>query len=275
MRQLVFALLGVLLLALPVMAANNVESTPADDGELSYEPYTGEVWSGPRALLYDNGPLVNCAGCGAGGADESQVQTALGMSIYGFGHQHSLGYLMADDFEVPAGETWTVETMTFFAYQTNSGNTSTITGVYFEIWDGPPPGANLIYGDQTTNTMTATAWSNIYRVLDSAPGTTTRPIMANVATPPAPLILGPGTYWIAWNTDGSGTSGPWAPPITINFECVTGNAMQSLDYGVSYAPATDTGSGCEQGLPFIIEGTGGGSTPVDEGTWGSIKAIYR
>jgi len=273
------ALLGVLLLALPVLAATDAETTADMGGDIFIEPVPGDVWGGPRAVLYDNGPLVNSPGTGYGGADESVLQTlSLGMNTLGFGHQHSLGYLIADDFEVPAGENWNVETITFFAYQTNSPTSpSPFTGVYFEIWDGPPGQSNLIFGDQTTNVMTATAWANIYRVTETNTGTTTnRPVFANVATPAAPLILGPGTYWLAWNTDGSLSSGPWAPPITINFECVTGNGLQSLDYGVSYAPALDSGtSACAQGFPFIIEGTGGGGTPVENGTWGSIKAIYR
>ena len=43
-------------------------------------PWTANppVWERSRFLLYDNGPLVNCPGCGSGGADESQLQGALG-----------------------------------------------------------------------------------------------------------------------------------------------------------------------------------------------------
>jgi len=38
---------------------------------------------GTRALLFNNGPLVNSAGTGAGGADESILMD--GLSTYGYG----------------------------------------------------------------------------------------------------------------------------------------------------------------------------------------------
>jgi hypothetical protein len=219
--------------------------------ELTLEP-TGAptMYDWPDIVLHDNGPLVNCAGCGSGGADESRLQTALGMGTYGFGHQVSAGNRIADDFEVtdPAG--WWIDEITFFAYQTNSSTTSTFTGVNLQIWDGPPnAGGSVVWGDTTTNVLTSSTWSNIYRVLDTASGTTTnRPIMANVVT--VGTLLPQGTYWLDWQADGSLSSGPWAPPITINGQTTTGNALQ---WTTAWAAATDVGP---QGFPFIVEGTG-------------------
>ncbi len=67
-------------------------------------------------VLYDNGPLINSAGTGAGGADESVLQSfSLGMNILGFGHQFSVFNLVADDFTV-SGKVWNVDTIAFFAY---------------------------------------------------------------------------------------------------------------------------------------------------------------
>lgn len=276
MRQLVMALLGVLILALPAMAVDSME-TPADmGGDINLPPTPGDIWSAPRDVLFDNGPVLNSPGSGVGGADESILQSVtLEMNTLGFGHQHTLGYLMADDFTVPAGETWTIDSITFFAYQTNSGNTSTITGVYFEIWDGAgPQTGNLIAGDTTTNTLVNSAWTNIYRVTETTTGTSVaRPIMANVGAPAAPIVLTAGTYWLDWNTDGSLSSGPWAPPRVVYDQCETGNGWQ---YTTSWAPALDGGVlACPQGFPFIIQGTSGGGTPVEESTWGAIKNSYR
>ena len=62
-----------------------------------------------KMVLYDNGPLVNCPGCGVGGADESRVQTSLSMNILGFGHQWSLGNSLADDFTVPGPDGWQID----------------------------------------------------------------------------------------------------------------------------------------------------------------------
>jgi len=47
-------------------------------------------------------------------------------------------------------------------------------------------------------------------------------------------------------------TGPWAPAITTNGQAVTGNALQSLDNGVTFDPALD--GGFAQGFPFALLG---------------------
>ncbi len=205
------------------------------------------------AVLYDNGPLVNSPGSGSGGADESILQTiTLGDNILGWGHQVNFQNVVADDFTVSSGM-WNVSTITFYAYQTGSSTASTITEVRLQIWDGPPNevGSNLVFGDLTTNRMASTTWSGIYRVTETTMGSATnRPIMKNVVN--VNTVLGPGTYWLAWQTNGTLGSGPWAPPVTILGQGQTGNARQSLNNGGTYNSIADTGS---KGFPFIIEGT--------------------
>jgi hypothetical protein len=206
---------------------------------------------GPDVVLYDNGPLVTNPGGGAGGADLSALQVSLGMNTLGAGHQFSLGYSIADDFTVTDAAGWQIDTISFFAYQTNSPTTSTITGVYVAIWDAPPnAGGTVVWGDQTTNRLLTTGWSNIYRASDTTPTATNRPIMENVAT--IGTSLAQGTYWVQWSTDGSLSSGPWAPPISILGQTTTGNALQ---YTTAWADLTDSGTLTPQGLPFIINGS--------------------
>ena len=206
-----------------------------------------------RSVGFDNGPLVNSPGTGAGGADESVLQSvSLGMNTLGFGHQVLNGNRVADDFVVPAGG-WDITNIAFYAYQTGSTTTSTMTGVTLQIWDGVPgaPGSSVVWGDTTTNVMTSTAWTGAYRVTETTPGATNRPIMENVVAVNANFA--PGTYWLDWNTDGSLGSGPWAPPVTINGQAVTGNGLQSIAGG-AYDPALDSGTGTpQQGFPFVIE----------------------
>lgn len=216
-------------------------------------PHTGPIYASPDLVLYDNGPLVNSTGTGSGGADESMLQTALGMGSYGMGHQLVEGFRIADDFQVTAPGGWTIDTITFFAYQTGSTTTSTFTSMNLQIWDGPPdnPGSSVVWGDTTTNVLASSTFTNIYRVLDTASGNTDRPIMANVAT--VGTALAQGTYWLDWQADGSLTSGPWAPPITIDGQTTTGNAMQ---WTTVWAPAEDGGTFTQQGFPFIVEGSG-------------------
>jgi hypothetical protein len=207
----------------------------------------------PNAVLWDNGPLVTHVGGGAGGADASAVQTALGLNTFGFGNQFSAGIRLADDFVItdPAG--WQIDSILFYGYQTGSPtNPSTFTAVNYQIWNGSPddPTSTIVFGDTTTNRLVSSVWSNIYRVLDTAMTGTTRPIMVNTCS--AGVTLPPGTYWIDLQADGTLASGPWAPPISILGQTTTGNALQ---YTTAWAPALDTGTITQQGLPFVIEGS--------------------
>jgi hypothetical protein len=249
----------VLLSALPVVADNAVELSSAGSSYVAPDP-GAPVWDAPEAILFDNGSVMNSPGTGAGGADESILQgTSLGMTTLGFGHQILNDNRISDQFTIPAGETWDITNITFFAYQTGAPTTSTMTAVHVEIYDGAPPGGTVVFGDMTTDVMSSTAWSGIYRVTETTTGSATdRAIMAQVTN--TPVTLGEGTYWVVWQTDGSFASGPWAPPVTITGNSTTGDGLQSTDAGISFPPALDGGTSTGQGFPFIIEGTvqGGG-----------------
>ena len=188
----------LLVAAVPMWAANELDIVnPAEPYvPISPDP-NAPTWSGPEAVLYDNGPLVTHPGGGAGGADASALQTTLGMNTLGAGHQFLLGYSMADDFTVTDTGGWDVQTITFFAYQTGSSTASTITGVYVQIWNGAPnAGGSVIWGDLTTNRLASTAWANIYRVTDTTMSSNNRPVMADIAT--IGTTLAAGTYWLQW-----------------------------------------------------------------------------
>lgn len=99
-------------------------------------------------VLYDNGPLVNSPGTGAGGADESVLQSiSLTINTLGFGHQIVNNNWVADDFDVPSGG-WDITKFVFYAYQTGSPTTSTINDVRFIVYDGIPGvgGTNIDMG---------------------------------------------------------------------------------------------------------------------------------
>jgi hypothetical protein len=245
-----------LVLALAGLAYAGSQQDVFDPSETSVPnaaPLTSFEWPAPDAVLYDNGPLITHVGAGVGGADVSALQVSLGMNTLGAGQQYSLGYSMADDFTVTDAAGWQIDDITFFAYQSNSPTTSTITGVYVQIWNGDPSsGGSVIWGDLTTNRLLTTGWSNIYRATDTNYTTTSnRPIMENVAT--IGTTLAQGTYWLQVSTDGSASySGPWAPPITILGQTTTGNALQ---YTTAWGAWTDSGTLTPQGLPFVINGS--------------------
>ncbi len=254
MRNAVLVLL-VGALVLPLTALADTAREVVDPAEPSVSnPVPPVVWRAPEVVLYDNGPLVTHPGGGAGGADASALQTTLGLNTIGFGHQFATGNRMADDFTVTDAAGWQVDSITFFAYQTGSTTTSTLTGLYVQIWSGAPnAGGSVVWGDLTTNRLASTTWSNIYRVTDTTLTDTIRPIMASVAT--IGTTLAPGTYWLDWMTDGSLASGPWAPPISIVAQTTTGNALQYTTSSGAWGPAIDGGTGTpQQGMPFIIAG---------------------
>ncbi len=239
------------------MAASGINDE-YDVNEASVNPSVSTSnYSFPSAVaasLYSNGPLVNSAGTGAGGLDESVLQGNLGMTTLGSGHQVSAGNRIADDFTI-TGADWNITNITFYAYQTGE-TASTITAVNLRIWDGVPgaAGSNIVFGDDTTNIMTSTVNSNILRVTEATTGTATnRQIAASDVA--VNITLSAGTYWLDWQSDGSGASGPWAPPITITGQTTTGNARQFTTTSGVWTDLTDGGTTTPQGLPFIIQGT--------------------
>ncbi|HNY06732.1 MAG TPA: hypothetical protein PKL64_01455, partial [Bacteroidales bacterium] len=204
----------------------------------------------PKGLLIDNGPFVTNPGGGPEGSDISLLESP--NTSYGSNCNLTAGYYVADDFT--ATSTWTVDSLVFYGYQTSSPTTSTFTGLYVQIWNGDPSLAtsSVVWGDLATNILTSTYWSGCYRATDLV--TTNRPIMCNVAATPG-LVLPAGDYWIEWACTGSLSSGPWANPISILGQIVTGNAKQWT--GSAWADIIDSGSGGAKGLPFLIYGTGG------------------
>jgi hypothetical protein len=215
-----------------------------------------------QTTLYDNGLLFNSTGTGAGGANESVLYTtSLGMGTIGFGAQQTAFNRVADDFTINDCR-WNIDSIVFFSYQTGSTTSSTMTSVNFRIWDSIPDvvGSTIVYGDTTTNVLTRTTWSGVYRITETTTGNAQRPIMRNVCTVPG-ITLTNGNYWIDWSFAGSLASGPWAPPIVILNTAITGNGKQRT--AGTWNNALDGGTGTPaQGFPFIIYG----STPNNAST---------
>ncbi len=235
-----------------------VTSTIERDDNLRV-PFTGTYYfQSPDAIVYDNGPYFNVAGP----PDISFLQDAsLGMSLYGFGAQFTAGNSMADD--VVLTDSYDITSIDVFAYQTGSSAPS-ISALYLQVWDGDPSGggASVIWGDLTTDILDTASATDAFRQLESAPGDLSREIQrANGLTPG--LSLTPGTYWIEYSFEGTGASGPWAPPIVITGTAVTGNALQN-QAGL-WVPAEDAGALAAQGMPFVMYGDlVGGGTPCNE-----------
>ncbi|WP_158291834.1 choice-of-anchor U domain-containing protein [Lampropedia puyangensis] len=181
------------------------------------------VKSSSGQLLYDNGPLSTGAISKSGATaptgfewselqndagNTSEANTTLGLgSAYSSSSTH---FLLADDFVVPAGATWTLSTVKLYAYQTGySGTESPFNDYRLQIWNGPPDSAQseLLCGDDTNNQFISSSSSGMYRTGNSAipstaPPSTTRHIWETEAAIPsgctAAGFFTPGTYWIGW-----------------------------------------------------------------------------
>ena len=226
--------------AVPVKGAPSVSQTPSVLPAAKPE----------ASLLFDNGTFVTAQGSGPSGADGSVLVSP--MTSYGSNNGNTYGYRVADDFTVPAGTSWKIDSILVFGYQTGSTTTSTFTGVNYRIWNGFPESANgsLAFGDTTTNKMVSTRWSGCYRYASTSVGTT-RPIMVEVLS--GNVTLAPGKYWLDWQSIGSLSSGPWVPPVTITGQQITGDAYVG-EYHVWQA-ITDGGTATALGMPFKIYGS--------------------
>jgi hypothetical protein len=212
-----------------------------------------------QTVIFDNGPLFDIAGGGSGGANASTLHDA--MTTYGAGHALSSGFRVADDIVIPANTTWFIDSLVFFGYQTGSGNNSTINHVNVRIWNGPPGApSSVVFGDSINDVLITTEWSGTYRTGDftsttCAPATCVdRPIMRNAVL--VGTSLAAGTYWIDWQTGGTGASGPWAPPVNLGAgNTTTGNSKQYNPTTGAWADLTDGGTLTGQGMPMLVVGS--------------------
>lgn len=201
--------------------------------------------------LWDNGPLITHPGGGFGGADRSAISP--GQGTFGF-NSNLTAFHEADDFTVGAGG-WNINAIRAFAYQTGSTTTSTFTGLYVQIWDGSPGnGGNVVWGDMTTNLMSGTSWTNIYRTSGTDSQGSTRPIMHVDATG-LNINLGAGTYWIEFAMTGTLGSGPWIPLVSDPNQLIAGNARTFTVATATWADTLDATSQLGVEFPFLLEGT--------------------
>lgn len=238
-------------------------------------------------VIYDNGPLATGATSRSGvaapaGTQWSEVQsnageTASSNTSAGVGCQvigAATNNRCADDFIIPVGETWTINSVAIFVYQTGfAGGTSPVVGANLRIWSGVPeaPGSTILFGDTTTNRLASSVNANLFRVFNTAvpaPGTapgTTRIIWQNNLTVAPALVLTAGQYWVDFQSDTGATTGNFTPSNTVvnNRGGMHYNALQKVTGG-SFIPALDAGNpaaSADYGVdfPFKLSGSIAGS----------------
>ncbi len=227
--------------------------------------------SSQAAVLWNNevnnglgGVLVTHPGGMTGtvaGADRSAASSS---GAIGWNSGVNLSYRIADDFT--AGSSWTINSIRLYTYQTNA-TASTITGATVRLWSGAAGSGSVLFGDTTTNLMTSTSLSNIYRTSNNDNSSTTRRIQfVNISG--LNWSIGPGSYSLDWDLTGSLSSGPWIPELTPlgATGSTIGNGRQ-LDQGVAWINrAVD--------FPFLIEGTLEGPPAVPEPSMMVIGTLF-
>ena len=291
-----------LLLALAVLAtattasAQSADRQQDDRGATSapgFNPHTHVPTPsalGPLPLLYSNGGLSTGPTTGSGvaapaGYEWSEVQSEAGNTTES---NTSAGYTCAvvasafrcaDDFTVPAGQTWTVDAVSAYAYQTGyAGAGSPFTAGTLQIWDGPPndPASTVLFGDTATNQLVESTEAGLYRVFNtttpppgSAPGTTRR-IWENILGTDGSVQLTAGTYWVDFNFTIAGNAGNFSPPVTTPGSRGPQGANALQFTGTEWQAVIDTGNpdtapDVPQAFPIQIYGTSSGGTATEEG----------
>ncbi len=166
------------------------------------------------AQVYVNGNLSTGATSSNGtaapaGFTWSELQG--GNGTFGFLGSVTSGNIIADDFTVPAGPNWTISKITFYGYQTGyAGTTSPFTTIRVRIHSGSVTGP-VVFGDLTTNRFATSTSALMYRT--AATTGLTRQIWAIDANVSASLP--PGTYWLEWQTDVTGSVNHFLPTSTV------------------------------------------------------------
>ena len=238
------------------LAKEFLANTPAGAHEITFETESG-IYAAmellvadsakPANVVVDEAWLINTPNAGYLGADVSAwlgEETFWGQGFWGTDVQCAEDFTLTEKIALSAVE--------LYAYHTDSTVDSDFTSLYLRIYDGDPRDAstNLVWGDETTNVLTSTAWTGVYRTDATDFTNSSRPIMKLTAEL-ADCVLEPGTYWLAFFTDESGGYYvPFAYPDPT--QPSSGNALKF--YG-TWSELKDFGTGLQVALPFLICGT--------------------
>ena len=260
------------------------------------------------AVLYNNGNVSTGATTESGIAapkgytwSENQHDTGNTTEVnttLGFGATLTTGgNRLADNFTVPAGQTWTITSVSLQAFVSGwTTPTSPFSGAALQIWNGRPgdEGSNVVFGDLTTDRLVSSTSSNVYVIRNTvvqptAPGTT-RPLWKMTMSVSPQLTLGPGTYWIdlqattfnnaavffrnviepgsrtqaGWNArQYFNTSGTWADVLDTGAPSSAPDVPQDIAFEVN-------GFNAAPNNPAFMDYDGDGKTDIALTRWGPL-----
>jgi subtilisin-like proprotein convertase family protein len=235
------------------------------------------------------GPTSNSGVAAPAGFTWSECQnptgnTTIANTSAGAGAQITANNSLADDFTV-VGSSWTLSKITVYAYSTGfTGTTSPFTELRVRIHNANPAAGptTVVFGDLTTNRLSASNGTSMYRIFNTvvtpatAPGTTRRiwTLEANVN-----VTLTPGTYWLEFQTGGPASNFvPTSTPVGVR-TLPAYNAVQNL--AGTWQALVDQGQGPASpapvalDVPFLIDYATGpcSGTPTPGNTISSVASV--
>jgi hypothetical protein len=171
-------LLTVFILPLVILFTGSAVAQPYVNGNLNTGATTSNGTAAPAGFTW------------------SEVQ--LGNTTGGYAASIAGGFTVADNFTINCGS-WNVTKFSFFAYSTGyAGATSPFNDVRVQVFNTDPSvgSPTPIWGDLSTNRLSASSSASMYRIFNATPGTTRQVwrIEVNVSG----LNLTSGNYWIEW-----------------------------------------------------------------------------
>jgi hypothetical protein len=186
-----------------------------------------------------NGPFQTGTGDGFNGGNTSAIET--GFNTFGYTASTASFFAVADDFVVTDAAGWSLNSVTVYAYQTQTtpNPVSTFNDIRISIFAVNPNGTQAAptYGDFTTNRLLSTAFTGVYRVTPTTLTNGQRAIMSITADLSDIPDLAPGTYWIGWTLGGTQASGPFTVPVVPT---PVGANAQQRNFGLAAPTNWDT-----------------------------------
>lgn len=195
----------------------------------------------------------------------SEVQAGNGSA--GFNASIASNFTVADDFTIPAGQSWNISDIRFYAYSTGyAGATSPFDVVRLQIFNVDPSTGTPtpVFGDLTTNRFGGSADALMYRIFNNA-GPTPDPLTRKIweVTANVNTTLTAGTYWIEWQLGTiTGVTSNFSPASTV-----VGTTTQAGNNGLQHNLATSAWTPLNDGtnrqdMPFRVNySTGCTGTP--------------
>lgn len=202
--------------------------------------------------LWDNGTFVTALRSGCAGRDLSLVEAP--STVFGY-DTHVARFHQADDFKVPSGQTWQIDDLRWYVYQTDASPAEPVVAAYVRVWNGPPgAGGTIIGGDMTTNRLLASEFMSTYRAI-TGDQTSCRRAVKRITIDMSWLgQLPSGDYWIELGTEGNPSfAGPFAVPTVPRSPNTDNSRVFSVAAG-TWSANLDTTSGFPFDYPFELEG---------------------